>query len=204
MERAEEEGVHVIYTDRYDRLHEELESLSHNMLLDHDVRSKMRAVLAETDEAASNRRYVDTWRDLMASQLDRREALEAEAARRSVAVPDHKDYDILRNVIDDAVGRCEEILADRGRYGIHLDDIARRGESLGSAISRVREMLGVDDRHIAATLVRQRKGEDLQEREERIARLLDDPEKLREMRQLRAARKAGKRQGRDRHWSMRI
>ena len=201
VERAEEEGVHVIYTDRYDRLYEELESLSHNMLLDHDVRSEMRAVLGEIDEAASNRRYVDTWRKLMAGQLDRREALEAEAARRSAAVPDHKDYDILRNVIDDAVGRCEEILADRGRYGIHLDDIARRGESLRSALSRVHKTLRDDDRHIAATLVRQRKGEDLQEREERIARLLDDPEKLREMRQLRAARKAGKRQGKGRYQS---
>ena len=41
-------------------------------------------------------------------------------------------------------------------------------------------------------------------REERIARLLDDPEKLRELRQQRAERKAEKQQHKGRHWSMEI
>ena len=34
VERAAEDGVHVIYTDGYDRLHKELDSVSKNMLLD--------------------------------------------------------------------------------------------------------------------------------------------------------------------------
>ena len=41
-------------------------------------------------------------------------------------------------------------------------------------------------------------------REERVARLLDDPEKLRELRQQRAERKAEQQQHKGRHWSMRI
>ena len=104
-------------------------------------------------------------------------------------------------MIDDAADRCEEVLADRHEYGIHLDDIACRGESLASVLARVRETLRDDDRHIVATLVRQREGEDVSMREERIARLLDDPEKLRELRQKRAEQKAGKRQRKDRHMS---
>ena len=135
----------------------------------------------------------------MAGQFDRREALEAEVATRGV--PDHREYDTWRNVTDEAVDRCEEILADRGRYGIHLHDIARRGESLASALSLARETLRDDDRHIAASLVRQRKGEDVSMREERIARLLDDPEKLRELRQKRAEQKAGKQQRKGRYQS---
>ena len=47
-------------------------------------------------------------------------------------------------------------------------------------------------------------GESLRMREERIARLLDDPEKLRELRQQRAERKAGKQQSKGRHMSMRM
>ena len=199
VEQADREGVHVIYTDGYDHLHERLDTLSQNMLLDYDIQSEMRTVLSKLDRAVSNRRYVDTWRNLMAGQLDCREALEAEVATRGV--PDHREYDTWRNLTDKAVDRCEEILADRGRYGIHLDDIARRGESLASALSRVRETLRDDDRHIAATLVQQREGEDVSIREERIARLLDDPEKLRELRQKRAKRKAGKLQRKDRHMS---
>ena len=48
-----------------------------------------------------------TGRELMAGQMDRREALAAKAAERGVAVPDHEDYDTWRNVTDFAVGRCE-------------------------------------------------------------------------------------------------
>ena len=59
------------------------------------------------------------------------------------------------------------------------------------ALSRVREVLVNDDRRLAATLAGQRKGEDVRMREQRVARLLDDPEKLRELRQQRAERRPG-------------
>ena len=126
--------------------------------------------------------------------MDRREALEAGAAERGVTVPDHKDYDTWRDVTDYAVGRCEGLMDDPVNYGIHLDYIAHAQESLGSALARVREVLEGDDRHLAATLAGQREGEDVRAREERIARLLDDPEKLQELRQQRAERKAGQKQ----------
>ena len=205
VDRAAEEGVHVIYTDGYDRLHKELDTIAGDMLLDRGVKSEISAVLAQLGKAMSNRNYFDNWPKLMAGQMDRREALEAEAAKRGVAVPNHEDYDTWRNVTDFAVGRCEGLMDDPGRYAIHLDYIALREESLGSALSRVREVLEDDDRHLAATLAGQHAGESLQMRDERVARLLDDPEKLRELRQQRAERKAEKQQqSKGRHWSMRI
>ena len=205
VERAAEQGVHVIYTDGYDHLHKELDSISKNMLLDRGVESEISAVLTQVGKVASNRKYFDSCREFMAGRLDRREALEAEAAERGVAVPGHEDYDTWRNVTDFAVGRCEELMDDPGNYGIHLDYIAHAQESLGSALSRVRELLEDDDRHLAAALAGQSEGESLRMREERIARLLDDPEKLRELRQQRAGRKAEtQQQSKGRHWSMRI
>ena len=204
VDRAAEEGVHVIYTDGYDRLHKELDTIAGDMLLDRGVKSEISAVLAQLGKAMSNRNYFDNWPKLMAGQMDRREALAAKAAERGVAVPDHEDYDTWRNVTDFAVGRCEGLMDDPVNYGIHLDYIALREESLGSALTRVRDVLEDDDRHLAATLAGQRAGESLQMREERVARLLDDPEKLRELRQQRAERKAGQQQSRGRHWSMRI
>ena len=205
VDRAAEGGVHVIYTDGYDRLHEELDTVSKNMLLDRGVESEISAVLAQIGKVVSNRNYFDSCREFMAGRLDRREVLEAEAAERGVAVPGHEDYDKWRDVTDFAVGRCEELMDDPGNYGIHLDCIALREESLGSALSRVREVLEDDDRHLAAALAGQREGESHRMREERIARLLDDPEKLRELRQQRAERKAEtQQQSKGRHWSMRI
>ena len=205
VERAAEDGVHVIYTDGYDRLHKELDSLSKNMLLDRGVESEIGTVLAQIGKVVSNRNYFDSCREHMVGQIDRRQALEAKAAERGVAVPDHEDYDTWRNVTDFAVGRCEGLMDDPVNYGIHLDYLALREERLGSALTRVRDVLEDDDRHLAATLAEQREGESLQMREERVARLLEDPEKLRELRQQRAERKAERQQqSKGRHWSMRI
>ena len=88
VDRAAEEGVHVIYTDGYDRLHKELDSVSKNMLLDRGVESEISAVLAQLGKVVSNRNYFDSCREHMAGQMDRREALAAKAAERGVAVPD--------------------------------------------------------------------------------------------------------------------
>ena len=204
VDRAAEEGVHVIYTDGYAHLHKELDTIAGDMLLDRGVKSEISAVLAQLGKVVSNRNYFDNWPKLMTGQMDRREALAAKAAERGVAVPDHEDYDTWRNVTDFAVGRCEGLMDDPVNYGIHLDYIAHAQESLGSALTRVRDVLEDDDRHLAATLAGQRAGESLRMRDERVARLLDDPEKLRELRQQRAERKAGQQQSRGRHWSMRI
>ena len=88
VERAAEEGVHVIYTDGYERLHKELDAIAGDILLDRGVKSEISAVLAQLNKAISNRKYFETWPKLMADQMDRREALVAEAAERGVAVPD--------------------------------------------------------------------------------------------------------------------
>ena len=160
VERAAEEGVHVIYTDGYERLHKELDNIAGDMLLDRGVKSEISAVLAQVGKAMSNRNYFDNWPKLMASQMDRREALVAKAAERGVAVPDHGDYDTWRNVTDFAVGRCEGLMDDPVNYGIHLDYFSLREESLGSALARVRDVLEDDDRHLAATLAGQREGEE--------------------------------------------
>ena len=124
-------------------------------------------MLAQLDEAMSNRTYFESWPKLMAGQMDRREVLAAKAAERGVAVPDHEDYDTWRNVTDFAVGRCEGLMDDPVNYGIHLDYIALR-----AALGRVRDVLEDDDRHLAATLAGQREGESLRMHEERVARLL--------------------------------
>ena len=208
VDRAAEEGVHVIYTDGYDHLHKEFDKICQNMLLERGVKSEISTMLAQIDKVVSNRNYFDDCRKYMADRLDHREALVADAAEQGVAVPDLGRYDTWRDVTDFAVGRCEELMDDPGRYAIHLDYIARAHESHDSALARVREVLEDDDRHLAASLAGQQEGEDTRMREERVARLLDDPEKLQEQRQQRAERKTEKserqQQSKGRYWSMRI
>ena len=203
VEQAGHEGVHVIHTYGYERLHSELRSMAHaNPYLDDLIRSEMESVLIRLDKAKRSHEHVERYRHLLEDRLKhRREVLVPGAADRAVAVPDHTDYDSWRDLTDETVDIAGQIMANREDYGVHLHGAAGRGGDLGTALSRLREALHGDDRHIAATLVRQRKGEDVRIREERIARLLDNPEKLRQLRQQRAERKAGRRQGKGRYRS---
>ena len=202
VERAVKEGVHVIYTDGCNRLRKELESVSHNFLLDSRIAEQIRAVLSELGEAKVNAGYVKTRHNIILHSLERREALDAGAARRGVAVPDLADYDRWRDSADEAAARGEHILENREDYGVHLHAAARSRESLASALSRVREMLADDDRCLAETLVGRRQGESVWEREEHVARLLNDPDELRKLRHQRAERRrAGQRQRKGRYQS---
>ena len=65
---------------------------------------------------------------------------------------------------------------------IHLHGVERGGERLASALARAHKILYEDNRHIAATRKPVREDEDVQACKEGIAYILDDPEKLRELR----------------------
>ncbi len=200
--RAVEEGVHVIHTDSYNRLRKELDAVSRNFHLDRRIAGEIHAVLSELGEARTNAGLVESWHGSILRGLERREELYASAARRGAAVAGLAEYDPWRRSIDDALDRGRHILANPGRYGIHLHSVTRGRESLASALARAREMLREDDRHLAETLAGRRKGETVREREERVARLLDDPDELKRLRERRAQRRrASRRQRRGRYQS---
>ena len=76
VERAAEDGIHVIYTDGFNCLHEKLDSLSQNMLLDRGVESEISAVLAQLGKVVLNRNYFDSCCEYMVGQIvDRRPIL---------------------------------------------------------------------------------------------------------------------------------
>ena len=132
VERAAEEGVHVIYTDGYDHLHKELDSISKNMLLDRGVKSEISAVLAQVGKVSVKPQLfrqlaANTWRIGWTAARRWRPRRPSGAWR----FPAMRRYDTWRNVTDFAVGRCEELMDDRGNYGIHLDYIAHAQRASG-------------------------------------------------------------------------
>ena len=198
VDRAEDEGVHVLYSDGCGRLREGLRTVSSNMLLDRGVHREIEGLLKRVGEAAEDRRFAETWRDYLVRALNERAALQERAAERGAALPDHADYDSWRNIADYAVERAEEIMAHRGRHGIHLDCMALRGEGMEAALERLRGVLAADAPHLAASLAGRRKGENADKRKARIADLVDDPEKLDELRRRRAERRAARREAAER------
>ena len=205
VDHAEREGVHVIYTDGYGTLRREMNSATRDdPYLAEGARSEIDRVIGLLDAPEEIRGHVEKHRDAVLAWLERRDdMLGYVSAWDTRPAPDARRYDAWRDSVDRAVAEAEIVFANRRLYGIHLDGLKHRGEGLGSALSRVREVLGKDDRHMAETLVPERKGDDPRRREERIAGLLDDPEKLRELhrRQIerREARKAARRQRKGRY-----
>ena len=205
LNRAEKEGVHVIYTDGYGTLRKEMSSVTRDVpYLPEGARSEIDRVIGLLDAPEEIRGHVEKHRDAVLAWLERRDdMLDHVSARDTRPAPDARRYDAWRDSVDRAVAEAEIEFANRRVYGIHLDGLTHRGEGLGSALSRVREVLAEDDRYMAEALVPKRKGDDPRRREERIAGLLDDPEKLRELhrRQIerREARKAARQRRKGRH-----
>ena len=205
MERAEKEGVHVIYTAGYGTLRRKMNSATRDdPYLAEGARSEIDRVIGLLDTPEEIRRHVEKHRDAVLARLERRDdMLGYVSAWDTRPAPDTRRYDTWRDSVDRAVAEAEIVFANRRLYGIHLDGLTHRGEGLGTALSRVREVLAEDDRHMAEALVPERKGDDPRRREERIAGLLDVPENLRELykRQIerREARKAARRRRKGRY-----
>ena len=200
LDLAEKEGVHVIYTDGYGALRREMSSATRDdPYLAEGTRSEVDRVIGLLDTPEAMRRHVEEHRDTILAWLERRgNMLDYVSAWDTRPAPDARRYDAWRESIDKAVTEAEIEFTNRRVYGIHLDGLKHRGEGPGSALSKVREVLAEDDRYMAEALVPERKGDDPRRREERIAGLLDDPEKLRELHRRQIERKEARKAARQR------
>jgi len=106
------------------------------------------------------------------SSLQRREELQAGAA-----VADLADCDLWRDMTDNAIDHVEQIPANPHRKGA-ISMLPHTGGRALHRLSLAREMLREDERQIAVRLASKRK----EAREDRVGSLVDDPEKLQEMR----------------------
>ena len=207
VDRAEKQGVHVIYTGDYHTLRSKMKTAARDdPYMPEEVRSEIDNVIHALGAAERARDRIVHRSAALADRLaSRREVPDSEWSRDERAFVDRKAYDPWRRDTEKAVDAAERVLADRMRYGVHLQGLTLLG--LQSAVTGAREVLADDDRQMAEALVPERKGDDPRRREERIAALLDDPEKLRELhrRQIerREARKAARRQRRKGRYQVR-
>ena len=160
VEHAKQAGIHVIYTHRYQFLRGDLESMANDTHIGRDLSPAIDDALNQLGKAEASRKHIEMYRDSIVEALAQRLGkLEAKAAGQGVEVPEHKDYRIWRAAIDEAVNIAEGIIANRGTDNIHFAGVASRGEGLGPAISRAREVLHDDDRQISRVAKRQRQAE---------------------------------------------
>ena len=207
VDRAEKHGVHVIYTAEYETLYRGLQSLARrDPYLPEEVRSKIDRVIYAVGAAERMRdRVAQHGADIADRLARRREMLDTGRSWDERAFVNRAGYDPWRRDTEKAVEAAERALAEPKGYGVHLRGLTLLG--LRSATTGARKVLADDDRQMAEALVPERKGDDPRRWEERIAALLDDPEKLRELhrRQIerREARKAARHQRRKGRYQVR-
>ena len=137
VERAEKESLHVIYTKGDKTLRKELSSMARDdPYLDKPARSEIHDVIDRPERAEADRDHVAKHCDLIAGRLrHRREMVEFGGSWDERPVRDRERYEGWRTVTDEAVAAAERVPANRREYGIHLDGMAHRGQSLASALS---------------------------------------------------------------------
>ena len=207
VEQAKQAGIHVIYRHRYQYLRGDLERMANDTHIGRDLGPAILDALNQLRKAQASREHIEMYRDSIVEALaQRRGKLEAKAAGQGVAVPEHKDYRIWRAAIDEAVNIAAGIIANRGADNIHFAGVASRGEGLGAAISRAREVLHDDDRHISRTVMRERQVERAAIRRDGYGHILEEPEAHRKRREeeMKRQQEAEKQQRKGRYLSMRI
>ena len=208
VEQAKQAGIHIIYRQSYQYLRRQLKSMANNTHIGRDLSPAIRDALNQLGKAEASHEHIEKYRNsIMRHMADRSSGwLGDKAAEQSVTVSEHEDYHIWRASIDEAVDIAEGIIANRGADDIHFAGVALGGEGLESAISRAREILHDDDRHVSRAARRERQAERAAIRKDGYAHILEDPETHRKRLEeaIKGQQEAEKQQRKGRHMSMRM
>ena len=206
VEQAKQAGIHVIYRQSCKSLRRQLKSIANDTHIGRHLGPAIRDAFAQLGKAEASREHIERRRNSIVEYLaDRSGRLKPKAAEQGVTVSEHEDYRKWRAAIDQAVDIAEGIIANRGAGNIHFAGVASRGEGLESAISRAREILHDDDRHVSRAARRERQAERAAIRKDGYAHILEDPETHRKrLEEAIKGQQAEKQQRKGRHMSMRM
>ena len=165
LARADRAGIHAIYVDGGERFRARMEALAGNPDLDPALQEKVSRVLAIIDEETALRREVEDYLAAVEARIEyRNNVLEIVAIELRNEVADHHGYSEWREEIEGLAETGQRILADRERYGDHLEGVPAGGERMEWALEEIRETLTKDDRHLAESRERGRKREQAEKR----------------------------------------
>ena len=167
LARADRAGLHAIYVDGCEQFCARMEALADNPDLAPALQGKVSRVLAIIDEETALRREVEDYLAAVEGKIAYREnVLEVVAIELRNEVADHHGYGEWRAEVERLVETGQRILADRERYGDHLEGVPAGGERMEWALEEIRETLARDDKHLAESRERERKSEQAEKREQ--------------------------------------
>ena len=167
LARADRAGIHAIYVDGCEQFRARMEALSDNSNLGPALQGKVSRVLAIIDEETALSREVEDYLAAVEGKIAYREnVLEVVAVELRNEVADHHGYGEWRAEVERLVETGQRILADRERYGDHIEGVPAGGERMEWALEEIRETLAKDDKHLAESRERERKSEHPEKRDQ--------------------------------------
>ena len=140
VQRAEKAGVPPFHLEGCDALMARMGALAKKDALP----GALAEVLEEHRPFAEDRAMVSNWTSTMLKMAGRRERMLAEAAAAGTAVTSLSGHAAWSRRAEGAVKEGAELLADEGRYGVHLDRIAGARAQLGEPLGELGRALEFD------------------------------------------------------------
>ena len=146
--RAEQMNVPPFHLDGCDALIARMNAIAAKEI---EPPEELAAVLEEHRPFAADRAEVAEWQSAMLQRAGERERLLAGARASDEPVTDLAGHAAWRRRAEAALAQGDGLLADEGRYGVHLDRVAGARAQAGEPLAALRRALGFD-RDAAALL----------------------------------------------------
>ena len=148
VERAHEMGIPPFHLDGCGALIARMNAIAAKEI---EPPEELAAVLEEHRPFAADRAEVAEWQSAMLQRAGERERLLAGARASDEPVTDLAGHAAWRRRAEAALAQGDGLLADEGRYGVHLDRVAGARAQAGEPLAELRRALGFD-RDAAALL----------------------------------------------------
>ena len=144
IERVQQTGEPLFYAKGYIDMIPRIQALAENPDIAAETRAPMIEALEKYQRDLSARQYVEDYLDAAERHMDTHASLQRVAGNLGVPIVQISDHLGWRQEADRLTEAAEAILADRERYGVHLDNMETGRVRVERELSRLRHVIRDD------------------------------------------------------------
>ena len=144
IERVQQTGEPLFYAKGYIDMIPRIQALAENPDIAAETRAPMIEALENHQRDLSARQYVEDYLDAAERHMDTHASLQRVAGNLGVPIVQVSDHLGWRQEADRLTEAAEAILADRERYGVHLDNMETGRVRVERELSRLRHVIRED------------------------------------------------------------
>ena len=144
IERVQQTGEPLFYANGYADMIPRIQAIAENPDIPAGTRAPMIEALEKYQQDLSARKYVEDYLDAAERHMDTHASLQRVAGSLGVPIVKVSDHLGWRQEADRLTAAAETILADRERYGVHLDNMETGRARVEGELSRLHRFIRED------------------------------------------------------------